>query len=65
MEEAKDGKSDFEKAVVKEIRVFIEGLKNFKIVHEADITELKTQRTNLLSQIEALGKFKDAYEGGL
>ena len=64
MEEAKDGKSDFEKAVVKEIRVFIEGLKNFKIVHEADITELQTQRTNLLSQIEAFGKFKDAYKGG-
>ena len=55
---------DFESAVVKEVRKFVEGLKNFKIVQEADITDLKTRRANILNEIEALGKFKDVYKGG-
>ena len=55
---------DFESAVVKEVRKFVEGLKNFNIVQEADMADLKTRRTNILSEIEAFGKFKDVYKGG-
>ena len=54
---------DFESAVVKEVRKFVEGLKNFKIVQEADMADLKTRRANILNEIEALGKFKDVYKG--
>ena len=55
---------DFESAVVKEVRKFIEGLKNFTIVQEADMADLKTRRASVLNEIEALGKFKEAYKGG-
>ena len=57
------GELDFESAVVKEVRKFVEGLKNFKIVQEADMADLKTRRANILNEIEALGKFKDVYKG--
>ena len=49
---------------MKEIRAFIESLRYSQIAREAEITDLQTQRNNILNQIEALGRFKNAYQGG-
>ena len=46
MEEQKEQKNDFEKAVVKEVRIFVEGLKNYQLVQEADLTDLQAHREN-------------------
>ena len=47
-EEVKDG-SNFEKEIVKEIRKFMEGLKNLQIVQKTDIQNLKALKANAQS----------------
>ena len=49
--EIEDGKdqTDFEKTVIKEIRKFLDGLRNVQIVQEADISDLQERRTVVLN----------------
>ena len=49
--EIEDGKdqTDFEKTVIKEIRKFLDGLRNVQIVQEADISDLQERRATFLN----------------
>ena len=52
----------FETAVNKEVRLFIENLKNYKIVAEADLEGLNKRMNSMLENISLLDKFKGEFE---
>jgi hypothetical protein len=65
LEESKDKLEVFEQAIIQEMRKFVEGLKNSKIVAEADLDDLKSLRTMQRNQIAILGKFKEKCQGDI